>query len=769
MVLMEQPSAPSAIGTRLAWPWLLPARILWLACSLAALGLFIAGLPLRAREIHGLYRGDIQAFLFRNQAGEIVLSPQTGSTASRAGLLEGDILLAVDEVEITSPEQADVLLSGEIGTDVTVSVRTGSFPARTLTVTRRSEVGSLLLEFGLSSQFAVILLMAGEVLLMVLCLGIAGVIFCYRSDDWMALFAALVMTVVLVGASLPVLTLANSLHSGTYPYGLDVWIALVFSLLILFLYLFPAGRFPSRFITGLALLLGLWMVLGLLDRSLLPWYLPRSSYISIVLGWTVTGVFSLGYRYRQSGARQREQIGWIVWGAGASAVGLILQIIPLLFNPEGSTRLLYDFVLYPLGQVLKAALPLSIAFAILRYRLWNIEIILNRVLVYGSLSVLTMLGYLGTIFVLHVFFTGLSNPVISFVATGFIAILFEPLRQRLQRAVNRWMYGERDDPYAVLSRLVKTLENTPSAGEVLPSIAETIGHSLKIPYVALWLDQDGKETLAASYGMEKADPVSFSLVYQGETIGRLDVARRAPGEEFSEADRRLIENIAQQAGAAAQTVRLNAELVRSRAQIVNEREDERLRIRRDLHDELGPMLAAQGLKLAAARQVIRTRPEKAEALVDDILQQSQQTVANVRRLVHGLRPPALDQLGLVEAIRDLARSHGGGPALEIFTPPEGLPRLPAAVEVSAYRIILEAWNNTVRHAQASRCIVKFLAGKEMLTISIQDDGVGMPKEYRAGVGLRSMRARAQEIGGRLDIESIQPHGTCIRARLPLSS
>jgi signal transduction histidine kinase len=269
--------------------------------------------------------------------------------------------------------------------------------------------------------------------------------------------------------------------------------------------------------------------------------------------------------------------------------------------------------------------------------------------------------------------------------------------------------------------------------------------------------------------MERTDLVSFPLAYQGETIGRLDVARRGPKEEFSDADRRLIQNIAQQAGAAAQTVRLNAELIRSRAQIVNEREDERLRIRRDLHDELGPMLASQGLKLAAARQMIRAKPEKAESLVDEVVQQSQQTVADVRRLVYGLRPPALDQLGLVEAIRDLARNNGNGLALDILTPTDGLPHLPAAVEVNAYRIILEAWNNAVRHAQASRCIAKFRIEKEMLVISIQDDGLGLPKEYRSGVGLRSMRARAQEIGGELHIESIQPHGTCITARLPLSS
>lgn len=766
---MEQAPAASNINTHLKTPWLLPARLLWLTGSLIALGLFIAGLPLHTREIHELYRGDIQAWLTQNQNGEVRLSLHTPSTAAQAGILEGDILLAVDGVEITSAEQADELLTGEIGTPVTVSVRTGNFPARQVTVTRGSWAGGILLEYGLSSQFAVIFALASELLLAVLCVGIAIVIVRYRSDDWMALFSALLMIVLLTGLSLPVLILANNLYSGTFPRWMDAWIAVGFGLLILFFYLFPVGRLASNLTLGLALALGLWLTLGLFERSLLIWYLPRSILISVSLGWIITGVIALVYRYLHSDSFQRQQIRWIVWGAGASAAGLMLQVVPMLFDLNASTRVLQDFLLYPLGQLLKACLPLSVAFAILRYRLWNIELILNRVLVYGSLSVLTMLGYLGTIFVLHVVFTGLSNPVISFLAAGVVAILFEPLRQRLQRAVNRWMYGERDDPYAVLSRLVGTLERTPSTNKVLPAIAETIAHSLKIPYVAIWLDQDGEEILAAASGSETTDLVSFPLVYQGEAIGRLEVARRAPREEFSEADRRLIENIAHQAGAAAQTVRLNTELIRSRAQIVNEREDERLRIRRDLHDELGPLLAAQGLKLSAAQQVIYTKPEKAESLVDEVIQQNRQTVADVRRLVHGLRPPVLDQLGLVEAVRDLARNHGGGPALEIIAPSDGLPHLPAAVEVNAYRILLEAWNNAVRHSHANRCIVKFLVEQDFLVISIQDDGVGMPKEYRAGVGLRSIRARAEEIGGSLRIDEIQPHGTRITARLPLSS
>ncbi len=766
---MEQAPAQPVLRTQIEKPWLLPIRIIWLTALVIALGLFIAGLPVRAMEIRTRYEGNIQATFLKNQSGDVIVSPWLGSTAARVGVLDGDILLSVDGVPITLLDQAETLVEGAIGSQVTVSVRTGDFPPRQLTVTRESMAGSALLRYGLSSQFAIAFVLSSEILFALLCLGIASVICWHRSDDWMALFSALIVTMILVGLSLPVLAFADSLHEGEYPLWIDIWFTLNFGLLILFFYLFPAGRFTSRFSLGLAVLLGLWLVLGLFNRSLLLWNQPRLTYISLGLAWVMTGIISLAHRYRHAEPFQRQQIRWIVWGAAASAVGLMLQIFPAQFNLTPSTRLLYDFVLYPLGQAFKACLPISIGFAILRYRLWNIELVLNRVLVYGSLSVLTMLGYLGTVLIMQALFTGLSNPVISFFATGVVAVLFEPLRRRLQRAVNRIMYGERDDPYAVLTRLAGTLQTGPSTEEVLPSIAQTIGHSLKIPYVAILLDQDGEEKLAASFGVEASDLVSFPLVYQGETIGSLQVARRGPREEFSEADRHLIENIAHQAGAAAQTVRLNAELIRSRAQIVNEREDERLRIRRDLHDELGPILASQSLKLAAARQVIRTQPEKAEQLVEEIGQQSQQTVADIRRLVHGLRPPVLDQLGLVEAIRDLARSAGSNMTIEVSAPESQVPKLSAAAEVNAYRIVLEALTNAAKHAHAKHCTVKFEFEPELFIIHIQDDGVGMPKEYRAGVGLRSMRLRAAEIGGRLSIEAVQPHGTHIIARLPLSS
>jgi signal transduction histidine kinase len=765
---MQKASTPTVSSTYLRKPWQLPVRLLWLLGTLIALGLFLSGLPQRALEIDGLYQGSVQTSLSQNQNGEIVLSTWPGSAATRAGVLQDDILLAVEGVPVTTLEQAKALLAGSIGTPVTVSVQTGDFPPRQLTVTRASYAGIVLLKYGLASQFAVMFVLASEILFTMLCIVIAAVIFWYRADDWMALFSALMITMILVGLSLPVIAFGNSLQNVQAGLWMDAWYALTFGLLILFFCLFPNGRFASPLTLILSAALWLWLALGLTNHSLLPWNLPRMNYALVVAGWVLAGVIALVFQYRSSGTLQRQQIRWIVWGAAASVAGLLLQILPLAFDMSASMRVFYDFILYPLGQIFKACLPLAIAFAILRYRLWNIEIVVNRLLVYGSLTVLTMLGYLGTVFVLQAIFTGLSNPIVSFFATGVVAILFEPIRRRLQRLVNRWMYGERDDPYAVLSRLAGTLENTPSTTDMLPTIARTISQALKIPYAAILLDQDGEEKLAASFGLRENNLLSFPLVYQGEDIGRLQLAHRAPGEQFSAADLRLIENIARQAGAAAQTVRLNTELIRSRARIVTEREEERLRIRRDLHDELGPILASQVFKLAATRQVIRPQPEKAEKLVDEIIQQSQQTVSEIRRLVHGLRPPVLDQLGLVEAVRDLTRHQGGEMAYDIKAPPDGLPQLAPAVEVNAYRIVLEALNNVNKHANASHCFVGFAIEPNVLALQIRDDGVGLPSDYRAGIGLRSMRSRAEEIGGQLTFEAAASHGTCIIARLPLS-
>jgi signal transduction histidine kinase len=218
---------------------------------------------------------------------------------------------------------------------------------------------------------------------------------------------------------------------------------------------------------------------------------------------------------------------------------------------------------------------------------------------------------------------------------------------------------------------------------------------------------------------------------------------------------------------AARTARANANLRRLRGQLINTREEERRRLRRDLHDGLGPLLASLTLTLTAARKLLRDDPDAAEILLADATAHAQEAITDIRRLVYALRPPTLDDLGLVAAIcEEFDQYRTSGVAFKLDTP-EQLPPLSAAVEVACYRIAQEALTNVVRHAQAHTCMVRFVLGK-MLTLEITDDGIGLPTKHKAGVGLNSMHERTEELGGMCIIEPVSGGGTRVYAQLPLS-
>jgi signal transduction histidine kinase len=269
------------------------------------------------------------------------------------------------------------------------------------------------------------------------------------------------------------------------------------------------------------------------------------------------------------------------------------------------------------------------------------------------------------------------------------------------------------------------------------------------------------------------NPIRLPLTYRGERLGHLLLAPRSAGEAFAPADRRLLDDLAHQAGIVAHAVQLTEDLQHSRQRLVSTREEERRRLRRDLHDGLGPMLAAQTLKVGAARALLPPEATAADRLLDQLEDDLATSLADIRRLVYNLRPPALDELGLVDAIRENAALYsahaGSGPTgVRIsVAAPERLPALPAAVEVAAYRIVQEALANVVRHANAHTCQVE-LSIDAALHVSIVDDGLGIPKERRAGVGLTSMRERAEELGGTCIVEPAPMAGTRVLAHLPLA-
>ncbi len=481
----------------------------------------------------------------------------------------------------------------------------------------------------------------------------------------------------------------------------------------------------------------------------------------VPVGLAVTGVSALGsvaslvVRFRRSRGVERQQIKWFAF-AGVVAFACIAA----MFTPLDDYRSILG-----LGIL---AIPIAVGVAILRYRLYDIDLIINRTLVYATLTAVIIaiyvliVGYLGAVLQ-----TG-SDLAISLVATGVVAVLFQPLRDRLQRYVNRLMYGERDEPYKVISRLGERLESALAPDAVLPAIVGTIREALKLPYAAIALPRDDGFEISAATGEPVDHTLRVPLTYQGASVGELLLGPRAPGEEFSAADRRLLEDLAHHAGVAVHGVRLTADLQRSRERLILAREEERRRLRRDLHDELAPTLAALGLSAATVGELIENDPEQATAANEKLRKALRDTVGDVRRLAYDLRPPALDDLGLVEAVKERAARFGAEPRVTVEA--AGLPEtLPAAVEVAAYRIVQEALMNVGRHADASSCTVRLdCPGGRALEIEITDDGIGLPDAPQPGVGLRSMRERAAELGGSCEIGRATPSGARVFARLPLA-
>ncbi len=570
-----------------------------------------------------------------------------------------------------------------------------------------------------------------------------------------------------------------------------MWVPAVGLLGIYLILLFPDGRLPSRRWRPLAWLSGAVIALASAGFALspgpmdglpgirnpfglekYPWLADATLGVMVLLSVCVlASAVSLVLRFRRSGGEQREQIKWLAFAASILGLGISSYVIPANILPDeaGGVDRLWVNLLEDAVMLSFASVPVAVGIAILRYRLYEIDVVTNRTLVYGTLTAsvvgiyVLVVGYLGALFQ-----TG-GNLLISLLATGVVAVLFQPLRARLQRAVNRLMYGERDDPYAVVTRLGQRLEATLAPEDVLSTIVETAREALKLPYTAIALMENGANPkVAASVGKPMEKPLRLPLTYQSEPVGELLLGPRGPGETFSPADRRLLEGLVRQAGVAAYTVRLTTDLQRSRERLVATREEERRRLRRDLHDGLGAQLAGLNVQAGTLRRLIPRDPAAADELVVELREELRAAIADIRRLVYDLRPPALDDLGLVAALHQLAERYGaeGGQLRVLVEAPEDLGHLPAAVEVAVYRIMQEALTNVVRHAQTKTCVVR-LAVDEDVTLDVVDDGVGIPAGRAAGVGLYSMRERAAELGGSCVVESISGGGTRVMVRLPL--
>lgn len=489
---------------------------------------------------------------------------------------------------------------------------------------------------------------------------------------------------------------------------------------------------------------------GVAQWALLPFWGAAFATL-IAAAWAV--------RTKVSRATGRERLQ-LLWLAQASLTIPAAVIVCLLDTA------LAGHATFVTGAALIATLvsiPVAVGIAILRHRLFDIELIVSRTVVYGTLTASIVLVYVAAVFALDRPLHGHGIP--GLIAAALIAAGFQPLRVRLQRRADRWVYGDRSDPYVALVRLADRLHAAVAPAEAMQSIVDSVADALRLAYVAIEIADPVPSVVAERGQPTTGETVELALTHHGELVGTLICATQR-GAALSLDDRRLLEHLAKQAGPAVHAARLTIDLRLSRERLVTAREEERRRLRRDLHDGLGSSLAAAVLKVnAAERKLVPGNPEAASPLAE-IRSDIQEAIADIRVLVHALRPPVLDQLGLVPAVREYANRFNSDLFSVTVEAPTTIGGLSAAAEVAAFRIATEAITNTARHAGARRCRVHLFVNGG-LRIRIDDDGQGI--NAPPGIGLSSMRERAEELGGAFSIRSGDPRGTVVEALIPLVS
>ena len=599
---------------------------------------------------------------------------------------------------------------------------------------------------------------------------------------WLFLAAGLGMVATAVGGPLLYLGAQQGWSQGAMrsvatltTYGWTWTIALFLPLALI---LFPDGRLPGRrwrWLVGLTIANTLPFVASLgspdptvVDGRRVTTYLAAPHYHQLGPLWAVVNVLwavefagaiaSLAVRYRRGRETERRQLLWLL------LVGLVL--VPWVGVIWG----IFDAGPI-LGLLALSLIPVAVTVAILRHRLLDIRVVVSRALLYGLLTAAAVGAYAGLVALLDLMVRSRVSFGVAVAASIIVAFCFNPARVWLQRLIDRALYGDRRDPVRAVSRVGERLAGTGAAGAGLSGVLEALCDSLRLPFAAVHFSSGE----IAAHGTAPELRHAIGLSYDGATVGELVVGLRSGQYRLSPPDVAVLQLLAGPLAVAAHATALSDALQESRSGIVAAREEERRRLRRDLHDGLGPVLTGIAFKADAARNTLKDADAAAgpaRDLLAGLRADTTAAIADIRQLVYGLRPPALDDLGLVGSLREQSarlalRPDGGGVAVSLDAP-ASLPALPAAVEVAAYRIVIEAMTNAVRHSGASRIEVTLaLTGGAGLSIEVRDDGTGPPAGWQPGVGVTSMRERAAELGGSCQFGPGPDGGGEVIARLPV--
>jgi len=575
----------------------------------------------------------------------------------------------------------------------------------------------------------------------------------------------------------------GSLAAGRLMAWLSNWIFVIqVALLAFLLLLFPTGRLRSRrwlpaawFVAGAYTLTGL----SQLVRATRVWSDPFSPFphgqlpgalavIQILLPATlVISVAAVVVRFARSSGDERLQLKWFA----TAAVLVVAAMIPAIVTNSVVATVLQNLAFLGLYA--------AVGIAVLKYRLYEIDIVISKAVLYGTLAAFITAVYVGLVAGVGTLVGNQRSPLLSALAATVVAVAFQPVRQRAGRLANRVVYGKRATPYQVLSDFARRIGGAYASEDVLPQMAQIVAAGTGAERVVVWLRVAGElQPEASSDGGPPPAPlplegqampslpgadVGVPVIHQGELLGAISI-RMPRGEPLRPAGEQLVADVASQAGLALSNAGLVEDLRASRQRLVAAQDEERRRLERNLHDGAQQDLVALAIKLRLAGAAADEDPAQAKEIIGELQADAAAALENLRDLARGIYPPLLADLGLVAALNAQARKSPVPVAVEA----DGVGRLPQDTEAAVYFCCLEALQNMAKYARATQARIRLQAEDGTLCFTVSDDGAGYDARRTAmGSGQRNMADRLAALDGRLEVRSAPGQGTVVTACLPL--
>jgi signal transduction histidine kinase len=483
-------------------------------------------------------------------------------------------------------------------------------------------------------------------------------------------------------------------------------------------------------------------------------------------------------RFRRSSADERQQLKWLSYAGLVVVIVFILASIGFGVAGDDPTVALVTQVLIVLALLL---IPVSAGIAILRHRLYDIDLVINKTVAYGALAAFVTVVYVGIVVGIGALVGSRGNAFLTILATAIIALAFQPVRVRASHLANRFVYGKRATPYEVLSRLARGMGSQYSADDAVPALARVLAEGTGAARAEVWIRVGSELRPAAAWpederarsaairltggdlppipGVERALPVT----HDGDLLGALAISIPR-GEVLSPTTEKLLGDAASQAGLMLRNVRLIEELRASRQRLVAAQDEERRRLERNIHDGAQQQLVAISVKLRLAENLARKDPDSAAELVAQVRGETQDALDDLRDLARGIYPPLLADKGLAAALEAQARKV----PFPVRVEPNGIGRYSADAEATAYFCVLEALQNAAKYSEASSAVVRLGQEDGHLVFTVRDDGRGFdPSSTPPGSGLQNMLDRVEALGGSVNVASSPGAGTTVTGRIPV--